>query len=308
MDAIADGRYSLADSVYTSAWASRMGGSQVFLKQGEIFPLEELMEAIAITSANDACVAIAEHVAGSVEGFVEMMNEKAGALGLEATTCVNVHGLDDTPEAEGNRTTAADLARTSQELLRYSEVLTWAGARIKPFRGGEFTLYTTNKLLGRFRGMDGLKTGYTQRAGFNLVATASRRSMRLISVMLGSPSEKARDRESRQLLSWGFNHFAKVPIALGGVSVGNVPLDWGHSPEVAVVAADTVVSVLSTDQRQRLKRELNLPELFQAPVLQGDSLGTMRISLDDSVLTEIRLLARSTVQRMTVWEILMSYF
>lgn len=308
MDAVRDGRYSMDDSVHTSAWASRMGGSQVFLRQGEVFPLSELMAAIVISSANDACAAVAEHIGGSVDGFVDLMNAKAASLGLDSTHVVNVHGLDDTPKAEGNRTTARDLSVMAQALLQYPQILEWSSTRIRPFRDGEFTLYTTNKLLGRFRGLDGLKTGYTQRAGHNLVATAQRQDMRLISVIMGARTDKARERETAQLLSWGFNHFTKGPIALAGETIGTVPLDWGLEPEVTAVLADTVIAVLTPEQRRRIKRDIELPALREAPVTEGDSLGTLQLSLDDRLLARVNLLAATSVGRMSLWEKLMSYF
>jgi len=308
MEAVADGRFSLEDPVYTSAWASRMGGSQVFLKQGEVFPLGELMQAIVISSANDACVAVAEHIGGSTRGFVELMNGRAASLGLERTHCVNVHGLDDTPSGDGNTTSAYDLARVATALLPHQQILEWSAIRYTPFRRGEFMLYTTNKLLGKFRGLDGLKTGYTQRAGFCLVATAQRRGMRLISVIMGSRKEKIRDSESARLLSWGFNHFSKIQVVRAAEPSGTVPLDWGVEPEVAVVTADSVLAVLTSSDRQRLRRQVELPELHPAPVAAGDTLGVLEVSLGDSLLTRVDLVAAASVERMTFWEKLMSYF
>lgn len=308
LDAVAEGRLSLEDSVYTSAWASRMGGSQVFLKQGEVFTLGELMESIAIASANDACVAVAEHVAGTSEEFVRSMNDKAEQLGCRQTRCVNVHGLDDTPTNSGNRTSAFDLSLVARALLVHPEALAWSSIRYKPFRDGKFMLYTTNKLLGKLRGLDGLKTGYTLRAGSCLVATAKRRDMRLISVILGAKSERHRDNETKRLLNWGFNNFEKVPIAKAGEHLGEVPLDWGLQPQVKAVVADTVLAVLSTRQRRLLIQKVELPKLISAPVEAGDSLGTVDISLGDSLLAQVTLVAHQAVGRMSYWEKLLSYF
>lgn len=308
MEAIEQGRYSLDEEVTTSAWASRMGGSQVFLKQGEVFPLSELMAAIAISSANDACVAVAEHIGGSVDGFVGLMNTKAGQLGLTNTRAVNVHGLDDTPRAEGNETTAHDLAVVAQDLIHYPDILDWSSTRIRPFRDGKFTLYTTNKLLGRFRGLDGLKTGHTARAGFNLVATAQRQDMRLVSVVLGSRSDRARDQASRELLSWGFNHFSKTPITLTGDSLGTVVMDWGIDSTVTAVTTDSVIAVLTPEQRRRIEKAVQLPELREAPIAAGDSIGVLQLKLDDRVLASLNLVAATSVERMSLWEKLVSYF
>lgn len=308
MEMIKNGKFSLRDSVHVSARASRTGGSQVFLAQGEKFPMEELLEAVAIPSANDACVAISEHIGGSVDGFVHMMNDQVKRLGLQNTHCVNVHGLDDTPMDNRNLTTAYDLAQIARALLQYPKVLEWSSTRYKPFRNGEFMLYTTNKLLGKFPDLDGLKTGYTQRAGSCLVATAKRHEMRLVSVILGARSERQRDRETRRLLSWGFNNFSRTPIAAADELVGKVALDWGLEPEVRALVPDTITAILSPDQERSLVRQLDLPKQLPAPIAKGAELGHLKISLGDSLLAEVSIVAEKEVGRMGLWEKLMSYF
>jgi len=308
MEMIESGKFSLRDSVHVSARASRTGGSQVFLAQGEVFPIEELLEAVAIPSANDACVAIAEHIGGSVGGFVSMMNDQAQRLGLEHTHCVNVHGLDDTAMDNRNLTTAYDLSQISRALLKHPKVLEWSSTRYKPFRNGEFMLYSTNKLLGKFPGIDGLKTGYTQRAGSCLVATATRHEMRLISVILGARSEGLRNRETRRLLSWGFNNFSRVPVVEAGELMGKIALDWGLEPEVRALVPDTITAVLSPDQERALMRQLDLPKELPAPIVEGSELGRLKISLGDSLLAEVAIVAEKSVGRMGLLEKLMSYF
>ncbi len=308
MDAVAAGKFALDEPVQVSARASRTGGAQVYLKQGEIFSLKELMEAIAISSANDACVAVAEHIAGSVEGFVNLMNTRARDLGLQHTYCVNVHGLDDTPKNNRNLTTAHDLAQIALALLPYPQILEWSSIRRKPFRQGKFILDTTNKLLGKFKGLDGLKTGYTGRACFCLVATAVRGDMRLVSVILGASHEKARRQETARLLSWGFNTFSKVPLVQAGVPMGKVRLDWGLEPEVQTQSRDTVVAVLSPLQEKQLVRKLELPAELPAPVRAGEGLGLLEITLGDSLLAQVDLVAEKSVGRMGLWEKFMSYF
>ena len=308
MEAVADGRVALSDSVHISAEASRTGGSQVYLKEGEVFTLEELMETIVIASANDACVAVAEHIGGTEQGFVDLMNSKAAVLGLEGTRCVNVHGLDNTPPTKGNTTTAADLAKVSREIVAYDDIMEWSRIRQKPFRNGTFILRATNRLLGKFRGLDGLKTGYTKRAGYCLVATAERRKMRLISVVLGSRSERARYRETRRILDWGFNHYSRVAIVSSGDPVAAVSLDWGVEPEVAAVATDSVVAVLGNEEVRGIRREVEIDSERTAPVAAGDSLGTLRVTTGETLLAAVDLVAQKTVQRMSLWEILMSYF
>ncbi len=303
------GKISLEDSVSVSHRAARTGGSQVFLKQGEVFTLRELMEAAAIASANDACVAIAEHVSGSTAGFVKLMNERIQSLGMHNTRVVNVHGLDDTPRGRGNLSTAHDLSKIARALiLDHPEVLQWSSIRRKPFRNGKFMLYATNRLLGRFRGLDGLKTGYTRRAGSCLVSTAMRRDMRLISVILGASSARVRNRETRRLLTWGFDNFSRVPIVETGELMGKVALNWGIEPEVRVLAQDTIIAVLTSEQQQRLVRDLELPEACTAPVAAGTELGKLRVSLGDSLLAVVPIHAEKSIDRMGLWDKLMTYF
>mgnify|MGYP004000508461 FL=1 len=308
MDLIKAGKFSLQDQIHVSRRAATTGGSQVFLAQGEIFPLTELMEAIVIPSANDACVAVAEHLGGSVEGFVGLMNGRAQDLGLQHTYSVNVHGLDDTPQDNRNLTTARDLSTIGRALLIHPEVLEWSSIRYKPFRNGEFMLYTTNKLLGRFQGLDGLKTGYTQRAGSCLVATAKRHEMRLVSVILGARGEKIRDQETRRLLSWGFNTFSKVPIVKNGELMGKVAVDWGFEPDVRVHTKDTIFAVLSPEQEKKLQRQVEMPSELPAPIEGGAELGKLKISLGDSLLAEVPIVAEKSVERMGLWDKLMTYF
>ena len=152
---------------------------------------------------------------------------------------------------KGNATTARDLSKIARLLLaHHPEALEWSSTRRKPFRNGKFMLRATNRLLGRFQGLDGLKTGYTRRAGSCLVSTASRRDMRLISVILGAPSTRVRDRETRRLLSWGFANFSRVPLVETGQRMGKVVLDWGIEPEVGALAQDTIVAVLTREQEK----------------------------------------------------------
>ena len=308
MDLVKTGKFSLGDEIHVSRRAATTGGSQVFLAQGEVFPLAELMEAVIIPSANDACVAIAEHIGGSVVGFVDLMNARARSLGLQNTYCVNVHGLDDTPKENRNLTTARDLSHIARALLVHPEVLHWSSIRYKPFRDGEFMLYTTNKLLGRFQGLDGLKTGYTQRAGSCLVATATRHEMRLVSVILGAKREKIRDQETRRLLSWGFNNFSRVPIVKSGELMGKVAIDWGFEPDVRALTQETVVAVLSPEQEKQLSRQVEMPSEFPAPIEVGAELGKLKISLGDSLLAEVVIVAEKSVGRMGLWDKLMTYF
>ncbi|MEE3232733.1 MAG: D-alanyl-D-alanine carboxypeptidase family protein [Candidatus Latescibacterota bacterium] len=309
MNNVKNGKTSLNDSVSISPRAAGMGGSQVFLAHNEVFTLGQLMEAVIIPSANDACVAVAEHVSGTVEEFVQQMNEYAQTLGLKNTHCVNVHGLDDTPNNQRNLTTASDLAQIARSLLEYPKILEWASVRYKPFRDGQFMLYNTNNLLGKYKGLDGIKTGYTERAGSCLVATALQKDFRLISIILGAKSEKQREQETRNLLDWGFTHFSRVVIAEHDELISNnIIVDWGISPTVETRLSTSIVAILNSQDKTALKREVLLPDRVEAPIELGTQLGHLRVSVRDSLLTNIPILASKPVEKMGLWGKFMSFF
>lgn len=307
MQTVEEGKLKLTDSITTSAWASKIGGSQVYLKQGEVFPLEDLMKAIAIHSANDACVAVAEHLAGTPEGFVEMMNQKAQELGLHDSRFVNVHGLDD-DETAVNVTSAYDLAQIARELVKHPKVLEWSSKVEDTFRDGKFILSNTNHLVGKFPGLDGLKTGYTRRAGFCLVATAKRNDLRLISVVMGAPSNKVRFSETARLLSMVFSQYKKVPIVRQGETLGEVKVRRGKEEKVRLVAKTGFSALLRSGQEKAIKRGMpKLPEERPAPIRQGEALGTLQVSLGDSLLSTVEAVAERDVEQLTTWEWIKSW-
>ncbi len=194
MDQLERGDLSLSDRVAVSKKAEGMGGSQVYLKAGETFTLEELMQAALIESANDAAYAIAEHAAGSAAAFAELMNRKAHALGMVDTAFYGVNGLPPRRGGHDNITTCNDMVRLAREALRHPKILAWTSTEQTTFRDGTLVISNKNKLVGRLAEVDGLKTGYTRKAGFNIVATGANGERRLIVVVLGSPESKLRDR------------------------------------------------------------------------------------------------------------------
>lgn len=212
MEQLDAGVIHLSDDVTTSAWAAHMGGQQVHLFEGETFTLKELLDAMVIASANDAAVAVAEYIAGSVENCVALMNSRAKALGMQETTFTNVHGLPAGKGQVDDITTAYDMAILGQALLHiYPEVLEWTSIYTASFRDETMTLVNTNKdLLRRVDGVDGLKTGYHRRAGFNVCATAKRDERRLIAVVMGSPTKTDRLQATKVLLNSGFETFHQV--------------------------------------------------------------------------------------------------
>ncbi len=204
MEKVRAGKLRLSEPVTASERTTGVGGTQIDLKPGESLPLEEMLQAILVRSANDAAATVAEHVAGSQARFVELMNQRARGLGMSDTLFANVHGL---PAQNGhdNVSTAYDMAILAKALLRFPEILHWSSQEVAFIRGGSYPIHTTNKLLGRCQGVDGLKTGFVRKAGFNIAATAARQDRRLIAVVMGSPSSETRNHATADLLSRGFN-------------------------------------------------------------------------------------------------------
>ena len=220
LDAVAEGSSSLEEPVVVSRRAQGMGGSQVFLRAGEVFPLEELMRAALVASANDAALAAAEHVAGSVEAFIDRMNRKAQELGMEDTAYASVHGLPPAPGLPDNVSTCRDLIRLARAAIERPQIVAWTALVETPFRGGSLRLHNKNRLVGRVPGVDGLKTGYTRRAGFNLVATAAEDGRRLIVVVLGAPDPRVRDAFAAGKFTEFLRLEVREPLAPAGRTLG----------------------------------------------------------------------------------------
>lgn len=306
MEHVRKGAASLDDVITTSRRASRIGGQQVYLKQGEKFRLRDLMKSIIISSANDSSYAVAEHIAGDAEAFIEMMNLRAEELGMTDTRFVNVNGLPERRGKPGNRMSARDAGILARELLKYPLLMKWSSTPSAPFRNGSFTLTNTNRLLGRFRGMDGLKTGYHRKAGFSIVATAKRRNLRLIAVVMGSSHSKRRFREARRLLAWGFAQYRWIdawkqkkwkprPIAVLG----------GHKRTLRLRPKGEVKSLVRRGEEKRISMKAELPEAVAAPVRAGQKVGRVVYELGGSELGEITLVAAEPVKKLGFFQSLM---
>lgn len=301
VERIEAGRLALADSVTVSGHASKTGGSQVYLKEGEKFTVEDLCKAVAVHSANDACVALAEHVAGSDLGFVDLMNIRARELGLSNTHYVNCHGLDDEPGV-GNVTTAREIALLARRLVAMPHVLAWSSIAEEPFRDGQFLLHNTNKLVGRFPGLDGLKTGYTRKAGFCLCATAERDGLRLISVIMGAESERKRFEESARLLGAGFAQLrCERLLASGDPMPGGVPIAGARLERVPVVAGEALSIVLPVSAAA--PKPVLIPRgALSAPIARGDTVGVIEATDGNGGTCRVAALAAVDVPRATLWD------
>jgi len=299
LEHMAEGELKLDESVKVSAKASKMGGSQVYLKHGEIFTVEELLHALAIHSANDAAVALAEHVAGSTEAFIDLMNMRAQDMGMANTEFHTVHGLPPGWRQEPDMTTARDMAILGRALLEHPRALEWSSQATAPFRGGAFTLYNPNKLIGKYRGLDGLKTGYHGQAGYCVTATAVQKDVRLLSVVMGCPTDRGRATETTRLLSYGFNIYRQVTVIEGaGVAVdGTVAVDGGKKSQLALVYATELNVAVPRDREGdvELRREVAAP--IVAPVAEGEKVGEAVAVLDGFELGRVDLLAAETVEK-----------
>ncbi len=296
---IAENDITLADTVTVSARASVMGGSQVYLKHGERFSVEELLEALAIHSANDAAVALAEHVAGSVEAFLDLMNLEAKELGMNDTTFHSVHGLPPGRGQQRDLTTAYDLAILGRVLIQYPEARQWASTKTMPFRDGKFELYNPNKLVGKYRGLDGIKTGYHTQAGFCVTASAVQKGTRLISVVMGAHSNRARATETTRLLSYGFNLYTTVTLVerSGQTIADRLQVKGGKRSDVAVAYADAfTVSVPKTMVEQVVLRP-ELPASVAAPLQTGDVVGQAVAVLDGYPLGAVSIVTAEAVEK-----------
>ena len=298
MEKVKQKAISLSEPIEVSAQASKMGGSQVYLKQGEVFSLEEMMKAIVIHSANDAAEAVAERIAGSAEAFVDMMNQRAKELGLKDTKYSNVHGLPSRKGEPADVTSAYDVAVIARELVKYPQILKWASTRKADFRGGKFILENTNHLIGRFPGADGLKTGSYHEAGFNLAATAERNGLRLTSVTLGSPTNKIRFREAARLLSMGFNKYEMYTVMKAGEAVPQeVSVKGGTINAVRPVVASPARVLILRSEATKIKSSIQLSGPVWAPLKKGAKLGELTVTLGDKFLEKFALVSNQGIER-----------
>ena len=296
LEAVDEGRVSLEDQVTVSPRAASMGGSQAFLDAGERYKLSELLKTVIVASANDSAVALAEHLAGTEESFVRLMNARAEELGLTNTHYANCTGLP----AQEHYTTARDVAKLSAQLdlhpiyYRYSTI--WMD-EIK-HRGGRVTSLTnTNRLIRFYPGCDGYKTGSTNEARYCVSATAKKEGMRLIAVVLGTPAGQTRFDEARAMLEYGFANVQLVtPIAQGQALDMTVPVRLGGRDEVSVLSGGTCSLLERRGEKNALSLEAALVEKVNAPVYAGDVLGEIRVKRGDEVVAVVPAIAGEDVQ------------
>ncbi|MDE6284837.1 MAG: D-alanyl-D-alanine carboxypeptidase [Bacilli bacterium] len=300
MDAIEKGNLSFTDQVTISEEAANMGGSQVFLEAGEVYSVSDLLKGVAIASGNDAVVALSEKVGGSVGGFVEMMNKKMKEIGATNTNFVNPHGLD----TENHYSTARDMAIIARNLLKYEKILEYTSIYeeyLEKNDGSKTWLVNTNKLVRFYEGVDGLKTGFTNTAGYCLTATAKKDNFRLISVVMGEDTSENRSSDTVKLLNYGFNTFKVNIIKQKNEVLGKVRIEGGKNDFVNVVLVQDATELLkNTDKVTNYKFEIKIDKV-KAPVSPGDVVGTAQIiDENENVIDEVEITVEEEVLKANI--------
>lgn len=304
MEAVDSGKISLDDMVTVSENAMSYGGSTMFLETGEQLTVNDMLKGIAVASANDGCVAMAEHLAGSESAFVDMMNEKAKKLGMENTHFMNTNGLDE----DDHYSSARDVAIMSRELMKHETIFNYTSIWMDTLRGGKFQLANTNKLIRFYDGANGLKTGSTSKALCCLSAAAKRNDMQLIAVVLGAPTSAERFASAKSLLDYGFANYAVNTQITAGDEVQKIAVEKGVDKEVGVVASDSCSTLVKKGQEDNITKEIKIDETITAPIEAGQKIGTMTISRDGEVIADIDLNASSAVEKKGIGLIIKDFF
>lgn len=296
-----EGSIKLTDTITASAWASKVGGSQVYLKQGEQFTLSELLEAVLVQSANDAATAIAEHIGGSVDGFVELMNRDAQALGMTQSEFHTPHGLPPATGQKPDLVSARDFGILARALLKeFPEITNFTSVQTKDFRAGTFQMSNHNHLLRHFPGADGMKTGFYNEAGFCITATAQRNGTRMIAVVMGCSDRKLRDKQASELLAKGFGQFTSVKLAEKGAKLQQVvAVENGVQKSVSLAFTQDVMATLKASDVKRVVQKPSLCQNLKAPLKQNTPCGSVSFVVDDREVARAELVTGVDVPEAT---------
>lgn len=296
MEAVQNGKITYDDMITGSAYAKSMGGSTIFLDEGEQLSVRDILKGIAVSSGNDAAVAMGEHLAGSAEGFVQMMNERAQQLGMHDTHFVNCNGLD----ADDHYSSAYDIALMSRELMKHEDIFQFTTIWMDSLRNGAFTLSNTNKLIRFYDGATGLKTGSTDKAKFCISATAKRDDMHLIAVIMAAPSSKERSADASKLLNYGFANYGVSNIAKKDEVVGTIHVDKGARGETNVVCAEDINILYQKNKRPETQREVVFEKSITAPARQGERVGELVVVSDGIETARCPVVLQKDVPRLSV--------
>ncbi|QGT98993.1 D-alanyl-D-alanine carboxypeptidase [Candidatus Syntrophocurvum alkaliphilum] len=293
LEAVVEGKVTLQEKVVTSENAWRMGGSQIYLEPGEEMTFEDMVIAISAGSANDACVAVAEHLEGTHQDFVDKMNERAKDLGMKNTHFVNSYGLP----GDNHLTTSYDMAILARYAITVPRMLSYTSIKEYNLRQGDFKLFNTNKLLWWYDGADGFKTGWTNEAKYCLVSTAKRDGLRLIAVVMASPEPRGNFRDSMQLFNYGFAKYSYKTFFSKGSICGVVNVGKGLEDRIEVIADQDVGSIYQKGEDEKITYQKDLIDYIDAPVREGQKLGEISIFKDGKLQKKVDLNAYKSVER-----------
>ena len=292
MEALDSGRITLEDTVTASAHAASMGGSDIWLEEGEQMTVDDMIKATAVASANDAAVALAEFISGSEDDFVAEMNSRAETLGMSDTVFMNCNGLDE----EGHVTSAYDVALMSRELIKHERIFDYTSIWLDYLRGGKTQIVNTNKLLRTYDGITGLKTGTTGNAGSCITATAERNGLSLIAVVLGADNGKERFRDAAALLDYGFAGFETKELSLNE-ELFPISVEGGMQGSARIKCGDTGYITVPKGGGEGLRQRLDIPESIEAPVAEGERIGSLSFSLNGEEIASYDVVTDEAVEK-----------
>lgn len=307
MEAIDRGDIKLTDKVVVSPRAKSMGGSTMFLEQGEIRTVEELLKGVAVESANDASVALAEFLAGTEEAFVEKMNNRAKELGMKDTHFVNCTGFFDS----NHYTSAYDVAVMSRELLKHSKILDYTKIWMETISEGRkepFTLVNRNKMIRSYKGCDGLKTGYVKESMYCISATAQRNGIRFISVIMGAPSAKERNDMAGMLLDVGFAKYDAITAVKKGDIVGEIKLPMAKPEKIKLIANDDLKIILEKGTKIKYEKKIELFKDLKLPIKKGDVVGIVKAVDGETVYGQAPLIVDTDIMKVNYFDVLGKMF
>ena len=300
MEYVESGKIKLTDKVMISENASGMGGSQVFLETGTEMTVDELIKAICIASGNDAAVAMAEFISGSENNFVKLMNKKAKELGMTNTNYENPHGLD----SDNHYTSARDMAVVAKELVKHEKILEYSSTYEEYLNKPDGTstwMVNTNKLIRYYSGLDGLKTGFTETAGYCLTATAIKNDMRLITVVMGEESSEVRNNETVELLNYGFANYKKNIVLKESDNLGEIEINNAKKKLVKLKLINDVVDLVSNHEDSKYDKKMNLKDV-KAPIKIGDIVGTLDLYKDGKKVNSFDITVSENVRKANIWD------
>jgi len=304
MEAIDSGKISLDDMVTASERAKSMGGSTMFLDTGEQLSVSDMLKGIAVASANDGAVAMAEFIAGTESEFVDMMNKRAEELGMINTHFVNTNGLD----ADGHYSSARDVAIMSRELISHEKIFDYTTIWMDTLRGGKFQLANTNKLIRFYNGANGLKTGSTSKAKCCLSSTAKRENMQLIAVVLAAPTSKERFASASTLLDYGFAKYELSDLVHKGDVITEISVSKGTEEYLPLIAADNFSMLFEKGESGNVERNIILNENISAPIKTGDCLGSIEFAQNGESIGNVPLIAQVSIPKKTITSFILEIF